>query len=266
MLAPMLFNIYIHDLPATQSRKYGYADDLVILLSKPSYSWLQFQSVPTYFGVKLDRTLTFKQHLEGAKAKTTTRAALIRRLAGTTWGATTKTLRISTVALVPVFSAAEYCAPVWCRSPHANKLDVALNSALRTVSGCLRATPVNQLPVLAGIAPADVRREAAMLALSRKAHSSESHLLHKIVTETPRRVRLKSRRPFVTHAHELLRTSPADASKAAWVKARWRDQWKLAEPSRLHRYIDDPMDVPGQDLPQKQWTTLNHLRTGVGSV
>lgn len=36
VLAPMLFNIYIHDLPATQSRKYGYADDLAILLSKPS--------------------------------------------------------------------------------------------------------------------------------------------------------------------------------------------------------------------------------------
>ncbi len=33
----MLFNIYIHDLPATQSRKYGYADDFANLLSKPSW-------------------------------------------------------------------------------------------------------------------------------------------------------------------------------------------------------------------------------------
>ena len=37
VMAPMLFNIYIHNLPATQSRKYGYADDLAILLSKPSW-------------------------------------------------------------------------------------------------------------------------------------------------------------------------------------------------------------------------------------
>uniref|UniRef100_A0A3B1IGG1 Reverse transcriptase domain-containing protein n=1 Tax=Astyanax mexicanus TaxID=7994 RepID=A0A3B1IGG1_ASTMX len=28
VLAPMLFNIYIHDLPLTTSRKYSYADDL----------------------------------------------------------------------------------------------------------------------------------------------------------------------------------------------------------------------------------------------
>ena len=211
---------------------------------------LQSQSSPTYLGVKLDRTLSFKQHLDSVKGKTTARAALIRRLAGTTWGATTKTLRISTEALV--FPAAEYCAPVWSRSPHVQKLDAALNTALRTVSGCLWATPTNQLPVLAGIAPAAVRREAATLALARKAQLSESHVLHKVVMETPQRTRLKSRRPFATQAQELLRTTPADTSKASWMKARWRDQWKAAEPSRLHHYIEDPTDVPGQHLPRKE--------------
>ena len=34
-LAPMLFNIYISGIPETTSRKYGYADDLVILLRRP---------------------------------------------------------------------------------------------------------------------------------------------------------------------------------------------------------------------------------------
>ena len=31
VLAPLLFNIYIHDLPDTIFRKYGYADDMAIL-------------------------------------------------------------------------------------------------------------------------------------------------------------------------------------------------------------------------------------------
>ena len=31
VLAPLLFNIYIHDLPDIISRKYGYANDLAIL-------------------------------------------------------------------------------------------------------------------------------------------------------------------------------------------------------------------------------------------
>ncbi|KAJ3584496.1 hypothetical protein NHX12_014991 [Muraenolepis orangiensis] len=80
---------------------------------------LEVQQAPEYLGVCLDRTLSFKQHLEEVKAKVTSRVALIRHLAGTTWGASAKTLRISTQALV--FSAAEYCAPVWSRSPHARK-------------------------------------------------------------------------------------------------------------------------------------------------
>ena len=33
VLAPLLFNIYIYDLPSITSKKYAYADDLTILYS-----------------------------------------------------------------------------------------------------------------------------------------------------------------------------------------------------------------------------------------
>ena len=106
-----------------------------------------FQQAPKYLGVRLDRMLNFKQHLEEVAGKVTSRVSLIRCLAGTTWGASAKTLRISTQTLV--FPAAEYCAPVLSRSPHVRKVDVAINSSLRTISGCLKPTPVFHLPVLA---------------------------------------------------------------------------------------------------------------------
>ena len=314
VLAPMLFNIYIHDLPVTQSKKYGYADDLAILLRNKRWEeieagltadmttlstylrdWrpklsvakitscvfhlnnreasrelnvmvnnkrLQSHTAPSYLGVKLDRTLTFRKHLDALKAKTTSRVALIRRMASTTWGAATKTLRISTQALV--YSAAEYCAPVWCRSSHMKGLDTALNSAMRIVSGCLRPTPVNQLPILSGIAPPALRREAAALVLSRKAKTREDHLLHRIPTEKPPRARLKSRHPFSKPAHHLLHQIPDDVSKQSWLRIRWKEEWLAANHTRLHRYINTPDQVQGQDLPRKQWTTLNRLRTGVG--
>ena len=41
VLSPMLFNIYISDLPETTSRKYGYADDLAILLRR--HSWKKME-------------------------------------------------------------------------------------------------------------------------------------------------------------------------------------------------------------------------------
>ena len=180
VLSPMLFNIYFSDLPETTSRKYGYADDLAILLRSPSWKemeeglnkdmnilvdyirkWhlqlsigktvsaayhlnnreakqeldvfvenkrLVFQQAPKHLGVRLYRVLNFKQHIEEVAGKVTSRVTLIRRLAGTTWGASAKTLRISTQALV--FPAAEYCAPVWSRSPYLKKVDVAINSPL----------------------------------------------------------------------------------------------------------------------------------------
>ncbi|KAJ3581460.1 hypothetical protein NHX12_015497 [Muraenolepis orangiensis] len=41
VLSAMLFNVYIHDLPDTASRKYGYADDLAIMLSRPTWKAME---------------------------------------------------------------------------------------------------------------------------------------------------------------------------------------------------------------------------------
>ena len=41
VLSPMLFNIYISDPPETTSRKYGYVDDLAILLRDPSWNTME---------------------------------------------------------------------------------------------------------------------------------------------------------------------------------------------------------------------------------
>ena len=126
------------------------------------------QQAPKYLGVRIDRMLNFKQHLEEVAGKVHPEShSSVVLLTSTTWGASARTLRISTQALV--FHTAEYCAPVWSRSPHMKKVDIAINSSLRTISGCLKPTPVFQLPVLAGMAPAGLRRKAATLALPRKA-------------------------------------------------------------------------------------------------
>ena len=117
---------------------------------------------------------------------------------------------------------------------------------------------------LSGIAPPTLRREAAVLALSRKAQANEDHLLLRMLQERPTRSRLKSRRPFSQHAHHLGDLAPPGVTKQSWLRTRWKDDWLAAPPSRLHNFIRDPHSVPGLDLPRKQWTTLNRLRTGVG--
>ena len=81
---------------------------------------------PTYLGVKLDRSLTFRHHLVALRKKLSSRVTLLRQLVGSGWGAGAKTLRITTLSLV--YSIAEYC-----RSAHTRLID-----ALRIVTECLR--------------------------------------------------------------------------------------------------------------------------------
>jgi len=90
---------------------------------------LPFCSESKYLGVTLDRSLTYRRHLESLRKKLTSRVAVLRRLAGFGWGAGVTTLRTATLALV--HSTAEYCAPVSCRSAHTRFIDLAINDALR---------------------------------------------------------------------------------------------------------------------------------------
>jgi len=83
------------------------------------------------------------------------------------WGAGTTRLRIATLALV--HATAEYCTPAWCRSAHTRLIDTAINDALQIVKGCLCPTPTDNLPILSGIQPAELRRKGATLPLARRA-------------------------------------------------------------------------------------------------
>ena len=132
--------------------------------------------VPTYFGVKLYRSLTFRHHLEALRKKLSTRVALFRRLVGSGWGVGAKALRIS--ALFLVYSAAEYCGPIWCRTTHIRHIDNILSDALHIVTGCLRATPTKDLSVLASIQPDDHHRLGATLFLANRAIHDPNHVLH----------------------------------------------------------------------------------------
>ena len=120
---------------------------------------LRHDNRPTYLGVTLDCTLTYNPHLRKVAAKTRTRNNLVHMLAGTTCGAGAKTLRTSALALC--YSVAEYCAPVMRNSAHTNLVDVQLNNTMMTITGAVRRTRTDLLPVLSNIAPADIRKAVA---------------------------------------------------------------------------------------------------------
>ena len=126
---------------------------------------------PKYLGVTLDRTLSYKKHIHNTTMKVATRNNLLKKLSNSKWGCN---------ALAMSYSAAEYACPVWARSPHASKLDPELDDACRSITGCLRPTNVEELCLLVGIAPPDIRRDVCACARveKKKQETNASHSLH----------------------------------------------------------------------------------------
>ena len=130
---------------------------------------------PKYLGGTLDRMLCYKQHIYNTKMKVATRNNLLRKLSNSKWGANANTIR--TTALALSYSVAEYAAPVWARSPHVQKLNTVLNSACRAVTECLKLTNVEDMYLLAGIAPPNIRRDVCARMENTKQETNEAHSL-----------------------------------------------------------------------------------------
>ena len=166
-----------------------------------------------------------------------------------------------------VYSTAEYCAPVWCRSVHTRLIDSVLNDALRIVTGCLRPTPTDHLPVLSGIQPAELYRLGATLSLAHRGSLNPDHYLYGLLSGSSdtRQVRLRFRRPFVPAVQNLLDNLARLGIRASeWTNRKWKTEY-CEGASRLRAFVPGTGARPvGMGLPRAAWVKLHRLRTGVG--
>lgn len=208
---------------------------------------------PKYLGVILDRQLTYRKHLEGSANKIAKRNCLIRKLANSSWGASQQVLRTSALALC--YSAGEYCAPVWMRSPHVKLVDTKLRETMRIVSGCLKSTPTQWLPTMSAIPPPALRRqEANQKIYIQIEETKEQTPLKTIVENAPTTSRLKSRRPFFRSRIEGFD-----------INEEWRNMWRRELPKGGAIILDPTRKMPGfERCNRKEWVTSNRLLTGHG--
>ena len=110
------------------------------------------------------------------------------------------------------------------------------------------------LPVLAGIAPSDIRRKNIAMKLSKKATQPES-LVPSLCPDAPT-PRLK-RSHFLSLSQETL-----PDFGPGWMMNHWKDRWSELQ-TPLHDYITVPsQSPPGCNLQRKAWVNLDHIRSG----
>ena len=118
---------------------------------------------PTFLGVTLDTRLTWKTHLEAVAARSVRKLGLLKKLAGTTWGADTNILRrVYTGAVRPIM---EYATTSWAIASNTNKskLDKVQNVALRAIVGAMKTTPIKEMEKRADLEPLELRSKFKVL-------------------------------------------------------------------------------------------------------
>ena len=145
-------------------------------------------------------------------------------------------------------------------------IDSVLNDALRIVTGCLRPTPTDHLPVLSGIKPAELRRLGATLSLAHGRSLDPDHILYGPLSGSSDtgQVRLRSRRPFVPAARNLLDNLARLGIRASeWTNHKRKTEY-CEGASRLRAFVFGTRARPARmGLHRAAWVKLNRLRTDV---
>ena len=127
---------------------------------------------PTFLGVTLDTRLTWKTHLEAVAARPVRKLGLLKKLAGTAWGADTNILlRVYTGAVRPIM---EYATTSWAPASNASKskLDKVQNVALRAIVGAMKTTPIKEMEKRADL-PLELLRTFKVLTQTRRRRSGD---------------------------------------------------------------------------------------------
>ena len=132
----------------------------------------------TYLGVTYDKRLTWKQHIQCAETKARRKLNVMRKLAGTTWGASEKILK--QVYQSTVRPHLEYGASAWMTAAqtHQNALEKVQNQALRVITGSMRSTPIAKMEQVTGLPSLKTRWNCKATAQLIKVQALEDHLMH----------------------------------------------------------------------------------------
>jgi ribonuclease HI len=187
-----------------------------------------FSSAPTFLGVRFDRQLSFRDHVESVEQRMKKRMQPLRALSGRSFGAAASELR--TMYLAYIRSVLDYCGGAYlpaCADTTLKKLQVVQNQAARCITRCTKTTPADVLSREANLIPVKTRGEQlAAIALARAMTRSHDDPLRRVTQNRPAQ-RLRRMRSWLAPAEAVRdRAGLRDAQLAAALHAPSHPPWK----------------------------------------
>jgi hypothetical protein len=202
---------------------------------------IRHEPTPTYLGVTLDHSLTFKEHLtRTAKKYWQNLPAQVGEPIRRSFAPLSLHYATQLLNIVPLSG---HDLLIWVCSQ--------LNSTMQIITATLKPTPTPWLPVLANIAPPSLRWKEATDKLILKISDHSYWPIYKDIYEHPDQ-RLVSRTPLWNDLE------PCD------LASQWRESWETASAINSSLVTDPTIRLPGFDLPRHEWSLLNRFCTAQG--
>ena len=168
---------------------------------------LEKEDYPIYLGITFDPRLTWKQQTEKAERRGKIQLNLMRKIAGSTWGADHQTLKnLYTGSVRPTL---EYGIQAWGNTTkaHFDRVNRVQNQATRIITGAIKSTPIVKLEESTGLQSLKERKETKVLMQAAKFQRMPQHPMNSRLKQYSTN-RLQSRTSFVKNKSTLLQKHP----------------------------------------------------------
>ena len=162
---------------------------------------LKKEDNPVYLGVKLDARMSLSDFTKDLKEACERRLNLVKRLAGTNWGAEKSVLRQLYIGYIR--AKLDYCNPIQnvANKTAIEELDRIQNQGLRLICGAMKSTPIAALEIEANIEPLDIRRQRSLVEAVERYHRAEpDHPNRKLVEQWKTNQRLQQQSPLEAYS------------------------------------------------------------------
>ena len=202
---------------------------------------LKKEKNPVYLGVKLDPRMSLSEFTKDLKAATESRLRLVKRLAGTNWGAEKSVLRQLYIGYIR--SKLDYCSSIQtiANKSSLKQIDKIQNQGLRLICGAMRSTPIAACEIEANIEPLDIRRNRSAIEAVERYHRAEPDHPNRKLVENWKPVRRIQQQSPIEFATEISKQHHLPTNRKCENRYQTASPWDSHTNAEIRTVLIDPM-------------------------